>query len=174
MKHQHLFVLAIAAFTAFFYHADSGVASPVSNIAQNFLVLGDLKATNASAAIIPGEPGLYLGDFINGSGNFTFNTRTSAPNGEMMMETDSFCNMFLDSRYNRKDRVFCSGFLFVKGKLVPIEFNGSGTSVPEPSTLFLFFLGLLGFAGLLRKGSVKLNHSRIFTATSIKFLIERT
>jgi hypothetical protein len=174
MKHQHLFVLAIAAFTAFFYHADSGVASPVSNIAQNFLVLGDLKATHASAVIITGEPGIYLGNFINGSRNFTFNNRTFAPTGEMMMESDSIRNMFFNSRDDRNDRVFSSGFLFVKGNLVPIEFNGSGTSVPEPSTLFLFFLGLLGFAGLLRKEPVKLNHSRIFTATSIKFLTERT
>lgn len=169
MKHQHLFVLAIAVFTAFFYHPDSGSASPVSNIAQNiaqnFLILEDLKATNASSAIPTGEPGLYLGAFINGSGNFSFNTGTFVPNGEMKMETGSIHSMFFDSRDIRKDPDFRSGFLFVKGKLVPIEFNGSGTTVPEPSTLFLFFLGLLGFAGLLRKGSVKLNHSRIFTAT---------
>jgi hypothetical protein len=169
MKYQHLFVLAIAAFTAFFYRPDSASASPVSNIAQNiaqdFLILEDLKATNASAAVITGEPGLYLGAFINGSGDFSFNTGTFVPNGEMVMETGSIRNMFLDGRDIRKDTDFRSGFLFVKGKLVPIKFNGSETSVPEPSTLFLFFLGLVGFAGVLRKGSVKPNHSRIFTAT---------
>ena len=110
MKHKHLFVLAIAAFTAFFYHPDSGSASPVSNIAQDFLILEDLTATNTSPATITGESGLYFG------------TGTLAPNRAMILETGSIPNVFFDSRDNRKGPAFRNGFFFIKGELVPIDF----------------------------------------------------
>lgn len=110
MKHKHLFVLIIAAFTAFLYPPASGSESSVSNIAQDFLLLEDLKATNPSPATITGEPELYFG------------TGTLAPHRAVIMENISISDVFFDSRDNRKGPDSAKGFFFIKGELVPIDF----------------------------------------------------
>ncbi len=90
------------------------------------------------------------------TGATILNGRALAQTGAVTMDTNTISNICLDDAGNYIGPGFKDGLEFDSvGNIVPVFSNGDdGTNpIPEPTTMILFGIGLLGCAGLTRKTS---------------------
>lgn len=99
---------------------------------QSFITAGTLAAIGSGA----GNGFLNVDTAGTGAANSYFDTNSEGPLG---------ADFALGSSFNSAS---ATGAMFASG-----SFDLRGNSIPEPGTLALFGLGLLGFAGMSRRGS---------------------